>query len=302
MAGIEYNMLVAFSRKLNFTFQMIEVNTSGVDSPYTRQLVSRVQHGELDFAFGGFTLNYDFMEFVDFGAYIMHDLYIAVFGKDHTRLSDNLDNVYIKLTCSWMLLMTLLSVLVIGLLSKVAANKLSLQKISFLSLIYVLLRSAAEQPSPAQILHKFSWINRLLVLSFSLIISVPILTFFKVTLSANLIHPFFVDWKNVDHLAEANFKFHIQAADYVCLNNTACTVENPFCRLLHSKNLTIFRPGQSCDITRNMAAEKCSMIMERSQFWYMVVRLIISYYSTFIRPVYQFFCAYRIAKNTQNSM
>nr|CAI5847314.1 unnamed protein product [Callosobruchus analis] len=30
------------------------------------------------------------MEFVDFGAYILHDLYIAVFGKDHTRLSDNL--------------------------------------------------------------------------------------------------------------------------------------------------------------------------------------------------------------------
>nr|CAI5847318.1 unnamed protein product [Callosobruchus analis] len=91
MAGIEYNMLVAFSRKLNFTFQMIEVNTSGFYSSYARRLVSRVQQGELDFAVSGFTLSYDFMEFVVFGAYIMHHRYIAVFGKDHTRLPDNLE-------------------------------------------------------------------------------------------------------------------------------------------------------------------------------------------------------------------
>nr|CAI5847317.1 unnamed protein product [Callosobruchus analis] len=47
-------------------------------------------------------------------------------------------------------------------------------------------------------------------------------------------------------------------------------MQSPFCRLLHSKNLTIFEPSQPCDIIGSMAAEKCSMIIEKSQFWYMV--------------------------------
>nr|CAH7722213.1 unnamed protein product [Callosobruchus chinensis] len=42
MEGIEYNMLMVLSRKLNFTFQLIEVNTSDYDISYTKQVVRKV--------------------------------------------------------------------------------------------------------------------------------------------------------------------------------------------------------------------------------------------------------------------
>nr|CAH7722215.1 unnamed protein product [Callosobruchus chinensis] len=45
---------------------------------------------------------------------------------------------------------------------------------------------------------------------------------------------------------------------------------NPFCRLLHSRNLTIFDPNMPCDIIRRMTTERCSMIIEKSEFGYMV--------------------------------
>ncbi|VEN34474.1 unnamed protein product, partial [Callosobruchus maculatus] len=53
-------------------------------------------------------------------------------------------------------------------------------------------------------------------------------------------------------------------------NNTACATDNLFCKVLHSKNLTIFDPHLPCEVIRRMSTEKCSMIIDNSEFWYMV--------------------------------
>ncbi|CAH1963565.1 unnamed protein product [Acanthoscelides obtectus] len=145
-------MAIVVSKKLNFTINLVESNSTNRNLSYTKRLLYKLQTRDIDMAIGGCTLNYDSMEIAEFGTYIMHERFIAVFNKEHTMLPDNLSAVYNQLTCSLLMLMVVLSIITIALVVRAVIKVFSQEKISYFSLLsiqdadYAFLNSTACGP------------------------------------------------------------------------------------------------------------------------------------------------------------